>query len=320
VYVVHSYDKGQVCGQPQEDGLLQALAEAGFRPPATMRLERFYMQSKTRYTTAEAVAERGRRALARIRRLDPDLVVTLDDNAARTVMLPLAGTGVPVVFSGINLAPERYNRIKRFMDSRRSPGGNVTGVYEKLYIGKTLELMQLLLPPFSRVIVLLDDTATGEAVRLQVQDELAQEPPAVAVDVVMVRTLDEYAAALRRGGADASVGGFYTAVTRLLAGDGSVMQAARIIPWTVARTRKPLFSVNIDFVRAGILGGIGLNFRDMGYQAGRKAVAILQGTPAGRLPIEDAKGIGIALNVGRARELGITIPVELLGSATYLFP
>ena len=63
-----------------------------------------------------------------IQAFSPDVVVTLDDNAFRTVAMALAGSKTPVVFSGLNRMPETYESNPPWLASRDAPGSNITGV------------------------------------------------------------------------------------------------------------------------------------------------------------------------------------------------
>jgi ABC-type uncharacterized transport system substrate-binding protein len=177
VFIVMSYEQGNVCGQPQEDGVIEALEKAGFKDGETVKIYHFYMDTKRTYNTPAAIEKRGAMALEEIKRIKPDVVVTIDDNAARTVMLPLIGTDIPVVFSGINKQPEDYNKIKHFMDSRKRPGSNVTGVYEKRHIATAFRIMKSILPSLRKVVCLTDDSTTGKAARRQMETELQSELP-----------------------------------------------------------------------------------------------------------------------------------------------
>ncbi len=54
------------------------------------------------------------------------------------------------------------------MDSRRHPGGNVTGVYEKLHLLRSLRVLHDILPSATKVVGLFDESPTGLAVAEQV--------------------------------------------------------------------------------------------------------------------------------------------------------
>ena len=121
VLVIHSYERGHVCGQPQHDGVLEGLREAGLEPGKDVEVSAFYMDTKRRHTTPEAIRRRALEARERLRQVRPAVVVTLDDNAFRTVALELVDTPVPVVFSGVNTPLSRYNRTRRFFESWERP-------------------------------------------------------------------------------------------------------------------------------------------------------------------------------------------------------
>ena len=106
VMIVHSYEADHICGQPQGQGVVQALAANGWKQNENLVLKSFYMNTKKIHTTAEAIRARARKALDAIEAFKPDVVVVLDDNAIREVMLPLVGRDdVSVVFSGMNGQP-----------------------------------------------------------------------------------------------------------------------------------------------------------------------------------------------------------------------
>ncbi|HFQ90639.1 MAG TPA: hypothetical protein ENK27_11250, partial [Desulfobulbus sp.] len=105
VLVVHSYDPDNLASRPEDEGLVQGLARHGFVDGKTIDIRRFYMDTKRRYTSPEQIRARGREALKLVASLRPDVLVTMDDNAIRTVMMPLVDTDIPVVFSGMNNQP-----------------------------------------------------------------------------------------------------------------------------------------------------------------------------------------------------------------------
>ena len=135
VYIAASYEKNHICGGPQEDGVIKGLNKTGWFEGMNLKIKRYYMDTKRKNTTLEAMKKEADIIFRQIKEFNPEVLVVLDDNAFRELALPLAGgKDLSVVFSGINGQPESYNAKKRFMDTREKPGGNITGVYEKLYV------------------------------------------------------------------------------------------------------------------------------------------------------------------------------------------
>ena len=319
IFIVHSYETGNVCGQPQDCGILEGLAEQGLTVGRNLQVERFYMDTKRVHTAPDQIAARGKAALAAIKEWQPDVVVTLDDNAARMVMLPLVDSDIPVVFSGINNTPEWYNRRRRFMNSRKRPGHNVTGVYEKLYVAKSLQVMKAVLPDLKRIVVLVDDSPTGRAMQKQVERELAGKSGDILYSFRQVADFSEYKRIIRQINSNPAIGAYYPACSRLDDGERGVATVPEIITWSLVHSTKPAMAVNYSFSRLGLFGGASVNFPAMGREAALKIAAILTGTSAGNIPIEDAGDYAIVFNLARARQLGISIPLDLLGAADQVY-
>jgi ABC-type uncharacterized transport system substrate-binding protein len=318
VMFVSSYEPGQACGQPQIDGALQAMAAMGFKEGDNLKVEQFFMDTQRTHTSPAQIEEQARMALEQIKTFRPDVVITIDDNAIRTVMLPLVDTGIPVVFSGMNQQPEVYNQGKKYMQSREKPGGNVTGIYEKLHIAKALEVMHAI-TGLHRVAVIVDASPTGNAVRIQVEKEMAGTSSPVALEYFQVSTLDELKKKIEAINDDPETGAIYPALTTLKTGGNATIATREILTWLFVNSKKPEMAVNHAFSQMGMFGGAAVNFHAMGEQAGTKAAAILSGQPAGDIPIDDAIGQTLVFNLERAKQLGITIPPDILNAADTLY-
>jgi putative ABC transport system substrate-binding protein len=147
VYIASSYEENHICGGPQEEGVIKGLNKTGWFEGMNLEVKRYYMDTKRKNTTSEAMKKEANIVFKQIKEFNPKVLVVLDDNAFREVALPLAvDKDVSVVFSGMNGQPESYNDTKRFMDTRERPGGNITGVYEKLYLVRSMIVMQSAIP------------------------------------------------------------------------------------------------------------------------------------------------------------------------------
>ncbi len=315
VFVVHSYGPGHVCGQPQHDGVVAALAAAGYEQDRNLDLGVFYMDTKRRYTTPDQIARRGREALEALRGFRPDVVVTLDDNAFRTVATALLGSPVPVVFSGVNTPPQRLNERVRFFATLERPGANVTGVYEKLHFTDAVRTHLRLVPETRRVVILGDDSPTGRAIRIQVLRELEDATVPVPVELRVLESWEAYQRAVEELNDEPGRVLLYPGALRLPGTDGRMRTAGEILPWTVRHSRHPAVPINTAFMDAGLFGGASVDFEAMGWQAGQMVARILGGTPAGDIPIAEAGRVRLVFNLARAKELGIELPEDVLMAA-----
>ncbi|MFO7753116.1 MAG: ABC transporter substrate binding protein [Desulfobacteraceae bacterium] len=322
VFVVHSYEKNHVCGQPQHDGVMKALEDAGWRPGENMDTAVHYMDTKRKNNTPELIEKQARTARKKIKQYNPDLVVTLDDNAFRTVALPMAGDDTPVVFSGMNGQPEDYNRTKRFMANREHPGHNITGIYEKLHIRQAIRVLSNLLD-INKVLILDDLSPTGKAISRQVSIELdsSAEGGDIPCETVnrTINSWEEYQSVIRMINESPEIDSFYLGTLLLKDSDGETHTAPEIIDYTVKNAEKPAIGLNYAFIKMGLYGGASVDFFEMGYQAGQKAAAILGGADPGTLAVEDAKRVALVFNLSRAEALGLDIPKDILLAADEVF-
>lgn len=315
VMVIHSYGANHVCGKPQGDGVKQALADKGWEEGKNLQLRSYYMDTKKVHVTPQAIREQARIARQKIDNFRPDVVVVLDDNAIREVMLPLVGRDdLSVVFSGMNGQPADYNQRVPFMQ----PSGNITGVYEKLWVEKSLLVMGEILDGFGpqdKVVGITDFSPTGNAISRQFDLELGKTNSPVHWQLERVKDFSEYRALIEKLNADEHVRAIYPAALRLETEKGEVLTAPDIFAWTIKHSRKPEMALNYHFSKIGLLGGAAVDFDRMGYKAGVKAARILSGERAGELPIEDAEDFAIVFNLERAKQLDIQIPEPMLQAA-----
>lgn len=110
---VASYSAGEVWTDGVERGLRTTLADK-------CEVASFYLETH-RYPEKEEMKKAARSAFELARDLQPDIIITSDDNAAKYLIVPyLVGTTTPVVFAGINWTVREYG----------FPAKNVTGMVE----------------------------------------------------------------------------------------------------------------------------------------------------------------------------------------------
>jgi putative ABC transport system substrate-binding protein len=320
VYIVQSYEKGHVCGEPQAEGILDALATGGWEVGRNLTVQSYYMDTYRTNAAPEAMKAEGQKALAEIAQFKPDIVFVLDDAAVRQVMLPLIGRAdLSIVFSGMNGQPEIYNDPTHYLDSRAHPGGNVTGVYEKLYAAQSLKVMAQAVPALrsGKAVMITDGSPTGNGLTRQFELELKDSD--IAWEVRRVKDWGEYTALIQTLNDDATVKAIYPVALTLPVEGGGRYAAAQIYDWTITNSRKPEMAINYFFARMGLFGGAVINFNSMGKLAGQKGAKILGGTKAGDLPVEDAPDYAIVFNLKRAGDLGIEISPRVLAAANAIY-
>ena len=314
IFMLHSYESNDVCGQPQRDGVIAALRKAGF-DEKNLEIHEYYMNTKRKNNTPELIEKQGYIALKKISVFRPQILVAFDDNAFRSVCLNLAGSPVSIVFSGMNAQPEDYNRIRPCINSRSHPGHNITGVYEKLHIATAIRVHSSVFPGLKKIMIFVDTSNVGKAISKQIEIELKDKSINCAWEIKVVKNWEEYKEALFSANSDPDTGAIYPAALLLKDKDGKSYATPEILAWTIKNSEKPELALNYSFTRLGLFGGAAVDFYFMGYQAGQMAARILKGEDAGNIPIEDAGRHALVFNIKRAEQLGITIPSDILMAA-----
>lgn len=318
VFILASYEKEHVCGYPQELGILSGLSKQGWFKEMNLEVETYYMDTKRRNNTSSLMKDQAKIAMARITAFKPHVLVTIDDNAFREVGLNFAGDpNISVVFSGMNEQPEEYSQERFFMKNRQRPGANITGVYEKLYLIRSLEVMRRSAPEIkgTKYIGITDYSPTGNAVTKQFDIELQNKPAYIDWELRRVKNWKEYQTLIQEINQDDRIKAIYPAALSLKTESGEIYTAPEIYSWTIKHSKKPEMAVNYHFAKIGLFGGAAVDFQSMGFLAGKKAGQILSGRSVGEIPIEDAPDYAIVFNLVRARQLGINIPFPLLTAA-----
>jgi ABC-type uncharacterized transport system substrate-binding protein len=321
-YIASSYEKNHICGGPQEEGVIKGFNKTGWFEGMNLKIKRYYMDTKRKNTTPEAMKKEANIVFGQIKEFKPEVLVVVDDNAFREVALPLAGRkDLPVVFSGMNGQPESYNAQKRFMDKRERPGGNITGVYEKLYVIRSMIVMQRAITSLKgkKIVGITDYSPTGNALTAQFKIELKSKPKNIEWELKRVKDWQEYTSLIKKLNDDEEIGAIYPVALSLKVSDMVTYTAPQIFKWTVENSRKPEMALNYFFAKIGLFGGAAVDFKAMGFLAGKQAGQILNGENPGYLSIEDAPDYAIVFNLKRAKELGIDIPHPLLTAADHVY-
>ncbi len=285
------------------DGQWQGFREALGTTPHDGRV--FQMDVK-RHSSPEAKARQGAEARALIDAWKPDLLYASDDDAQEHVTRHYAGAGMPCVFSGVNRDPKVHGL---------AGAANVTGVLEQEHVVETIRLLQALQPAIRRLAVITDDFPHWLPVIERVRSGAAQVPGVSLAAVDIVSTWDAFKARVLGYPAQADAV-LYLGIFGLKGADGRNVPYQTVQRWCVENSRLPDGSFWIDRIHHGVLASSTISEREQGRAAGRLARAILvEGRAPSSLPIEPTRLGNPALNLARARQLGLSVRSGLLLSA-----
>jgi putative ABC transport system substrate-binding protein len=236
-------------------------------------------------------------------RLNVDLIVTTTTPAA--VAAKNATRTIPIVF--VNVADPVATGL---VASLARPGGNLTGVTN--FFGTTtlkqLDLLLTAVPKASR-IALLSNPDNQSMQGLIKSLESASEKRAVRLFNVEARTatdLDRTFSNVLRQRPDALL---------VLAELVFFANRKRVVAFA-AKAHLPAAYPQPEYVEVGGLMSYGPDIEQLHRIAARYVDKILRGTKPAELPVEQPNAIELVINRRTAKTLGITLPRELLVSAT----
>jgi putative tryptophan/tyrosine transport system substrate-binding protein len=196
-----------------------------------------------------------------------------------------------------------------FVASLARPGGNITGLsnFAPELSSKRLEILREVVPKLSRVAVLGSSTGPSNALVLR-ELELAAKVLGVKLqylDILEPKDVETAFRAAAKGRAD----GVTTFASAMV-----VSQRAQIVE-LAAKNRLPGIYHNSQFSEAGGLMFYGVNVLDLDRRAATYVDKILRGPKPADLPVEQPTKFEFVINLKAAKQIGLTIPPNVLARA-----
>ena len=276
----------------QVEAFRQGLRELGYNERKNIVIE---------YRYAEGVEERLVNLAAELVQLNVDLIFvsgTTGTQAAKN-----ATQTIPIVMTSVT-DPVGTGLVA----SLAHPGGNVTGLSNFSELGgKQLELLKEAFPKVTRVAVLWDPANTANA-RLLGEMKLAAGELRITLQPLEVRGPNDFEpafSAIRKEHASALI---------VLRNAITYTYGTRIVDLT-AKSKLPAMYPDRVLVDTGGLMSYGPNFLDMFHRAAIYVDKILKGKKPADLPVEQPTKFEFVINLKTAKQIGLTIPPNVLARA-----
>jgi ABC-type uncharacterized transport system substrate-binding protein len=259
------------------------------------------------YRHAEGKPGRNAELAAELVRLNVDLIVVAGGDGGTQAAMN-ATKRIPILMMGQGSDPVKAG----FVASLARPGGNVTGLTNLTMElgGKRLELLKEAVPKIARVAVLLDPNAPGT--EREMKDDILPGAQALKLtiqprEVRVVSDFDKVLPALSKERPD----GLY------VIGAGSKVRPNlnRIADFALKNRLPSVFSSR-DPVNAGGLMYYGADEDERYRRLADYIDKILKGAKPADLPVEQPTKFEFVINLKTAKQIGLTIPPDLLARAT----
>jgi putative ABC transport system substrate-binding protein len=271
----------------------QALRELGYIDGQNIAIE---------YRNADGRNDRQANLANELVAMKVDLLVAGGGNDVTRALMQ-ATKSIPIVMTAGSNAVGRG-----LIASLARPGGNVTGITSNWddLSGKRLELLKETIPKLSRIAVLWNSSG-GRQTQWKASQTAAKEMN-LQLYSMQIRTADDLEnvfteAVKARSGAVA-----VTQSTEVGANIARVIQLA-------SKHRLPAIYATPEYVDAGALMAYGGSRRDLARRAAVYVDKILKGAKAADLPVEQPTKFEFVVNLKTAKQIGLTIPPNVLARA-----
>ncbi len=279
---------------PLTNAFQEGLHELGYVEAKTIALEIRWGEGKLNRLPTLA---------SELLQLNVEIIITGGGPALRAAMK--ATSLVPIVMvTGADPVQAGY------VASLSRPGGNVTGLttIASELTTKRLELLKEVVPRLSRVAILWDPKSRSGRRQFKEVD-LAARSLGLKLQSLEVRSRDDFESRFRvatRAGVRALIP-LRSPLT---------VHGRKFISTLAIENRLPVIYDDREFMGSEGFMSYGTNLSDVFRRAATYVDKILKGAKPADLPVERPTKFDLVINLKRARQLGITIPPEVLYRAT----
>jgi putative ABC transport system substrate-binding protein len=302
--------------QPKKVPRIAFLA-GGSRSGDSLLIETFWQRMKelgyiegknitAEYRFAEGAPERLPNLAAELVRLNVDIIVAPGSGA---LAAKKATNTMPIV---VTYAADPVG--SGFVASLAHPGGNVTGLsgFVSELGGKQIELLKEAFPSVSRVAVFwwnrTNPSGIGQDTLLLGEMKVAAGALRVTLQLLDLRGLDDFEPAF------SAIKGERANALIVLRNPLTATHRTRIADFA-AKSRLPAMYGDKEFVDAGGLMSYGVNIADLWGRAAVYVDKILKGAKPADLPVEQPTKFEFVINLKTAKQIGLTIPPNVLARA-----
>src|SRR5262245_1956951 len=284
---------------PRAEAIRLALREPGYVEGQNIAIE---------YRSADGKRDRLAELAAELVRLKVDIIVAAGGagviqaamNATKTIPIVMAGQGVDPVESGL-------------VESLARPGGNVTGLtnLSRELGGKRLELLKEAVPKLASVAVLYEAASPGSALEAKEALPVAARALQLTIQPWEVRAADGFERVFAASNKQRPDGLYVTG--------GPLMFAnGKRIAGFALKSRLPSMYESRETVDAGGLMSYGSDLADSYRRVAYFVDRILKGAKPADLPVEQPTKFELVINLKTAKQIGVTIPPEVVARANKL--
>lgn len=275
------------------EGFIEGLESAGFTDGVNVEIEFKSASDDMAANTqiAQTFAASGK-----------DLVCGIATPSAQALYAACFEKGIPVIFNAVSDPVAAKLAV-----SETEPIEGITGVSDRLPVTDQLKLIRDVLPDAKTIGIIY---TTSEANSVSTIEVYKNEAPAFGFEIEAIGIGSEAEVAQA---ADVLLGKV-DCISNMT--DNTVVSALAVVLDKANAKNIPVFGSEEEQVKNGCIASAGLDYKELGKQAGIMAARVLGGEDVSTIPYETLKESKLTVNTEVAKNLGITFPDDILSAAT----
>ena len=234
-----------------------------------------------------------------------DVIVAIATPTAQAAAT--ASKDIPVIFSAVT-----DPIASGLTSSLEKPDKNITGTSDEIQVDQILDFALTIQPDAKTMGVIYNASETNSVTNINKAKKYAKEHNLKVEEVSVVNVTDMQSAAQVLC---EKVDFIFTP------NDNTVASGMTVLSDIAKKAKVPVYTGADSMVMDGGFASVGIDYEDLGRETARMTVEVLKGTNVKDLPVKVFKtDLKTFINKTTAKELGITIPEEILNAeSTRLF-
>lgn len=272
------------------EGFIAALKDKGYEEGKNLKID--YQNAQNQQPTANTIA--GNFVSSKV-----DMILAISTPSAQAALNKTSK--IPILITAVT-DPVGTGLAK----SLDSSGNNVTGTSDDVPIDKQLDLLKKLLPNAKKVGVIYNTAEKNSQVQVESAKKAAPNAGLEVVEIGVTGTNDI---------AQAVANALDKIDVVYVPTDNTIASAIPLLVDKCYSKNIPIIASEAGMVKKGALATSGIDYYQLGYQTGLKAVEVINGKEPKDIPITVLEEMQLVINTDAAKKLNIEIPSDILEKA-----
>ena len=263
------------------EGFIKALDENGYKDGENVSID--YQNAQGDIAVAQTIGEK-------FASEKKDLIFAIATGSAQGAYN--ATKDIPIIITAVT-DPVEAGIAK----SLEKPDTNVSGTSDYLPVEKQLELIKKLVPNAKKIGIIYNTSEINSEVQINELKKAAKGYEIITTGVSNTNEVDNAIKSLVN-----KIDVLYVPTDQL------VVSSMPIITKNALEAQIPVIAAEKGSVEAGALATVGINYYNLGYEAGKMAVEVLKGKNISEMPIKISDETNVYINEDTLNKLGLSKP------------